>query len=66
MSKSLIRRDARKCVLCRHWNGATGSTTIQPKFANMFEYEHNEKQQCYKKCTAVPAWNTCTKFEPRY
>ena len=31
MSMSVIRKTDRKCVLCKHWNGAVGSTTIQPK-----------------------------------
>ena len=66
MSKSAIRKNDRKCVLCRHWNGAIGSTTIIPKKGGNFEYEHNEKQQCFKKCIQMPSWGTGSYFEARY
>ncbi len=66
MSKSIIRKTDRKCVLCKHWNGAMGSTTIMPKMGGIFEYEHGEKQQCFKKCVQMPSWGTCSNFEARY
>lgn len=66
MGKSAIRKTDRKCVLCKYWNGAIGSTTITPKMGGNFEYEHNEKQQCFKKCIQMPSWGTCGKFEARY
>lgn len=56
MSMSVIRKTDRKCVLCKHWNGAVGSTTIQPKLGGQFIYEHDEKQSCFKKCVPMPAW----------
>lgn len=66
MSKSLVRKTDRKCVLCRHWNGAIGSTTITSKMGGMFQYEQSEKQQCFKKAVQMPSWGTCPNFEPRY
>ena len=66
MSRSIIRKSDRKCVLCKHWNGAVGSTTIQPKMGGQFSYEHDEKQSCFKKSVVVPAWGTCQYFESRY
>lgn len=66
VSKMTIRKTDRKCVLCRYWNGAMGSTTIQPKMGGIFQYEGNEKQQCFKKCVSMPSWSTCRDFEPRY
>lgn len=66
MSKSIIRKTDRKCVLCKHWNGGVGSTTIQPKLGGQFSYEYSEKQSCFKKCVTMPAWSTCSGFEPRY
>lgn len=66
MSKDIIRKTDKKCVLCKQWNGAVGSTTIVPKFGGSFQYEHDEKQQCFKKCTVTPSWGTCPNFESRY
>ncbi|WP_295215545.1 hypothetical protein [Ruminococcus sp.] len=66
MSKSIIRKTDRKCVLCKYWNGSVGSTTIQPKMGGQFTYEHEEKQSCFKKCVPMPAWGTCGDFEARY
>lgn len=66
MSKSIVGKNDHKCVLCRYWNGAMGSTTIQPKMGGIFQYEHDEKQQCFKKCVTMPSWSTCSKFESRY
>lgn len=42
MSKSIIRKTDRKCVLCKHWNGSVGSTTIKPKPGLQYEYDHDE------------------------
>lgn len=66
MGKSIIRKGDKKCVLCKYWNGAVGSTTIKPKLGQQFEYDHDEKQSCFQKNTVTPAWNGCPKFEPRY
>lgn len=62
MGKSAIRKTDRKCVLCKYWNGAIGSTTITPKMGGNFEYEHNEKQQCFKKCIQMPSWGNLWKI----
>ena len=66
MSKAIIRKTDRKCVLCKHWNGSVGSTTISAKPGGIFQYEHNEKQSCFKKGFEMPSWSTCANFEPRY
>lgn len=66
MGKSIIRKTDRKCVLCKKWNGAIGSTTIKPKMGQQFEYDHDEKQCCFQNNAVTPAWHSCPKFEPRY
>lgn len=66
MSKTLINKSVRKCVLCKHWNGSIGSTTIQPKMGGNYTYEYDEKQSCFKKNVVMPAWSTCPNFESRY
>lgn len=63
---AVIRKGTKKCVLCKHWNGAMGSTTLQAKPCNQFEYDNSEKQTCYKKGIKMPAWSTCRDFEERY
>lgn len=50
----------------RYWNGVIGSTSIFPEMSGNFEYERNEKQQCFKKCIQMPSWLTCMNFELRY
>lgn len=63
----LVSKNCKKCVLCKYWNGAIGSTTIQPKnMGNSFAFEHNEKQTCFKRCTVTFSWATCSYFESRY
>ena len=50
MGKAQIGRNERRCVLCRYWNGAIGSTTIQVLVGgNVFTYENTEKHFCFKK-----------------
>ena len=66
MGTELANKNTRKCALCVHWNGAMGSTTIQPVFGGKFKFDHNEKQSCFKKSIPMPAWGTCPNFEPRY
>ncbi|MBQ3567019.1 MAG: hypothetical protein IJA12_07560 [Oscillospiraceae bacterium] len=66
MATTLILKTMKKCVLCKHFNGAVGSTTIQPKMGGQFAYEHNEKQSCFKKNMVMNAWATCTGFDLRY
>ena len=44
MSKIMLRKTDKKCALCRYWNGAMGSTTIQPKLGGNFQVEATEKQ----------------------
>lgn len=66
MATTLISKTMKKCVLCKHFNGAVGSTTIQPKMGGNFTYEYNEKQSCFKKNMIMNAWATCSGFEPRY
>jgi len=63
----ISKKAGRQCVICKHWNGAVGSTTIQPKnMGNTFAFDHNEKQQCFKYCRLMPSYGTCAGFESRY
>lgn len=55
MGTELANKNTRKCALCVHWNGAMGSTTIQPVFGGKFKFDHNEKQSCFKKSIPMPA-----------
>lgn len=49
METMTINRDMWRCVLCRYWNGAIGSTTIQiPPDGNAFRFESDEKHYCFK------------------
>ena len=45
MSMSVIRKTDRKCVLCKHWNGAVGSTTIQPKLGWCYTKKVDSKKR---------------------
>lgn len=66
MTKALTRKGCKLCVLCKQWNGAIGSTTIEPKLGGQFLYDHSEKETCFKKCIQTNAWGTCQYFELRY
>lgn len=66
MENDLANKNARKCALCRHWNGAMGSTTIKPVYGGNFQFDHNEKQTCFKKSVIMPSWSNCPNFTPRY
>ena len=66
MAKYTLLKTAKKCVLCRHWNGAMGSTMIQMKTKDYFQVEMTEKQTCYQTARTTQALNSCSKFEPRY
>ena len=48
MAKYTLLKTAKKCVLCRHWNGAMGSTMIQMKTKDYFQVEMTDKQTCYQ------------------
>lgn len=66
MAKIMLRKTDKKCALCRYWNGAMGSTTIQPKLGSNFQVEATEKQTCYQRTGQTTANFGCQKFEPRY
>lgn len=66
MGKTTMRSNAKKCALCKHWNGSRGSDTIVPKIGGCFEVEMTEKQTCYLKTNQTTAIFSCLKFEPRY
>ena len=66
MGKMMLRKTDKKCALCRNWNGAMGSTTIQPKLGGNFQVEATEKQTCYDRTSQTAANFSCPKFEPRY
>ncbi len=69
MGKEQIIRNARRCVLCRYWNGALGSTTIQILMGGeAFTYDNSEKHFCFKKGRGIEtiAKQECPYFRPRY
>ena len=69
MSKAQIGRNERRCVLCRYWNGAIGSTTIQILMGgNVFTYENTERHFCFKKGKGIEtiAIQECPYFRQRY
>lgn len=66
MAKIMLRKTDKKCALCRYWNGAMGSTTIQPKLGGNFQVEAMEKQTCYQRTSETNANFGCAKFERRY
>ncbi len=64
-----FNRDMRRCVLCRYWNGAIGSTTIQILPGGIaFSFEGTEKHLCFKKGRGMvtSAIQECPYFLPRY
>lgn len=64
-----IDRNLRRCVLCRYWNGAIGSTTIQVHIGgSTFSFESSEKHSCFKKGRGMvtTAIQECPYFLPRY
>lgn len=66
MGKMMLRKTDKVCALCRYWNGARGSDTIQPKLGGFFQVESTEKQTCYQRTGQTTAKFRCAKFEPRY
>ena len=69
MGKCQIERNGRRCVLCRYWNGAIGSTTIQILVGgNVFTFENTEKHFCFKKGKGIEttAMQICPCFRQRY
>ena len=66
MANMQLRKTDKKCALCRKWNGAMGSTTIQPKLGGNFQVEATEKQTCYERTSQTAANFSCPKFESRY
>ena len=66
MAKGCFRKTDRICALCRHLNGAIGSTTIQPVLGGRFQVEMKEKETCYQSTGQTQATFVCSKFEPRY
>jgi len=66
MGKKTTNTNCKVCVLCKHWNGAVGSTTIQPKMGNVYEYDADEKKSCFKKRVPTPSFSSCSMFESRY
>lgn len=69
MGTLTINRNMRKCVLCRYWNGAIGSTTIQILIGgSTFSFESSEKHSCFKngRGMVTMAIQECPYFLPRY
>jgi len=69
MGKMTITRDQRKCVLCRYWNGAIGSTTIQIVYGGKtFTFDPGERRFCFKTGRGMEtnAVQECCHFMPRY
>lgn len=69
MGTMTINRDMHRCALCRYWNGAIGSTTIQIlPGGNAFRFESNEKHPCFKKGRGMVTYaiQECSYFLPRY
>ena len=66
MGKVMLSKTIKQCALCKHWNGAMGSTTIKPYPSGFFQVESTENQMCYERCRQTKANYTCSKFEPRY
>ena len=66
MGKTTMRSDAKKCALCKYWNGVRGSDTIIPKPGGFFQVEMTEKQSCNFRVSQTTSIFTCPKFEPRY
>ena len=69
MAKVTLTRNQCRCVLCKYWNGAIGSTTIQIlPGGNMFVFDSNEKHSCFKtgRGMQMTALQECPYFKTRY
>lgn len=69
MALLCVNRNQRICSLCKYWNGAIGSITIQIVPGGMtFKIDNNEKQSCFKpgRGMVMSALQTCPYFRPRY
>lgn len=69
MSKFTLTRGQKRCVFCRYWNGAIGSTTIEIlPGGNAFQFDSNEKHSCFKKGRGMQmtALQECPYFKERY
>lgn len=65
----LVNRNQRICVLCKYWNGAIGSTSIQMlPGGTVFKYDNSEKHSCFKygRGMQMSASATCPCFVQRY
>lgn len=69
MSNIVVTRTMRICALCKHWNGAIGSTTIKVQIgAHSFQIDNREQQDCFRSGDGNRrmALFTCPYFKPRY
>ena len=69
MANILVNRSQRCCLLCKHWNGAIGSTTINIVRGGMaFTADKNEKHYCFKKGSGIETIGvtSCPHFKQRY
>lgn len=66
MANMMLRKTDKKCALCKHWNGAVGSTTIKPMLGGNYQVDASEKQTCYERTGQTTANFSCPKFVPRY
>lgn len=69
MAKVTLTRNQCRCVLCKYWNGAVGSNTIQIlPGGNAFTVDSNEMNFCFKKGRGIQmsALQECPCFKTRY
>ncbi|MBQ9807812.1 MAG: hypothetical protein IJM55_02980 [Ruminococcus sp.] len=69
MANMQFSRTQKCCLLCKHWNGAIGSTTIGIVRGGMlFTADNSEKHSCFKKGSGIEtlATYTCQYFKQRY
>lgn len=69
MSLITVPRKIHRCALCKYWNGAIGSVTIQIlPGGNSFTFDSNEKHSCFKEGRGMQmnAIQECPYFKARY
>ncbi|MET3696922.1 hypothetical protein SAMN05877753_101502 [Bacillus oleivorans] len=60
--------NTRICAMCFHWNGYAGGANVKPRkgMRNVYEYQPEEKQICYKNHFEKKAWNSCNEWQRKY
>ncbi|KLU63784.1 hypothetical protein DEAC_c43130 [Desulfosporosinus acididurans] len=56
------------CAMCIHWNGPLGGKSVKPRIGmmNVFEFDPQEKNICYKNHFNKAAWHSCNQWQNKF